>query len=264
MDYDEQIRLLKQREYLVVKSNELVQKSRHELSTMEQKTVAYICSKIKPSGNKGVSYQLEYDFNIRDYCRVCGIDYDNEKNYANIKAMLKHLSDRSMWLTLPDESETLVRWLSKVTVNKRSGLVKVKLDEDLVPYLFDLKQRFTQYRLIAILGMKSAYAIRIYELLKSYQIRNSITFDLDELKRLLMVQDIVSYKRFPDFRRYVLEIAKREINNLSDIDIDYHPIKCGNKVVKVEFVITKKDMNQQVSAEMETQGILNANGDKIK
>ena len=262
MDYDEQIRLLKQREYLVVKSNELVQKSRHELSTMEQKTVAYICSKIKPS-ESGKEYQLDYDFNIRDYCRVCGIDYDNGKNYANIKAMLKHLSDRSMWLTLPDESETLVRWLSKVTVNKKSGLVKVKLDEDLVPYLFDLKQKFIQYKLLAILGMKSAYSIRIYELLKSYQIQHSKTFDLDELKHLLMVENVASYKRFPDFRRYVLDIAKREINKLSDISVDYEPIKRGNKVVKVKFTIVKKDTMQQAGAEMDVREILNSNGDKI-
>ena len=60
-----------------------------------------------------------------------------------------------MWLTMENGSETLVGWLSRVTVNKKSGIVQIRLDDILVPFLFDLKQRFTEYRLIQILGMKS-------------------------------------------------------------------------------------------------------------
>ncbi len=48
MDEYEREALDKQRYYHVVKGNELVQKSRYELSLPEQKTIAYICSMIKP------------------------------------------------------------------------------------------------------------------------------------------------------------------------------------------------------------------------
>ena len=69
---DEQIRILTKKEYFVVKGNELIQKSRFELSLQEQKTIAYICSMIKPINTldriNGVPFQLEYEFNIRDYC----------------------------------------------------------------------------------------------------------------------------------------------------------------------------------------------------
>ena len=161
MNYDEKIAIETHREYLVVKSNELVQHNRFELSLIEQKTVAFICSMIKPiealDRAKGVPFQLEYDFNIRDYCKVCGMDYDNGKNYANVKATLKKLRDRSMWLTMPDGSESLCGWLAKVNTNKKSGIAQIKLDEDLVPYLFDLGQRFTQYQLYNSLAMKSAF-----------------------------------------------------------------------------------------------------------
>ena len=124
MTTDEKIGIATKREYLVVKGNELIQNNRFELSLPEQKTVAFICSMIKPieaiDRAKGVPFQLEYDFNIRDYCKVCGIDYDAGKNYADVKATLKKLSDRSMWVTFeenPDE-EVLCRWLSKVRTNK--------------------------------------------------------------------------------------------------------------------------------------------------
>ena len=98
---EEREEISKKREYLVVKGNELVQRSRFDLSLSEQKTVAYICSMIKPIAAtdraSGVPYILDYDFDIREYCKICGIDYDNGKNYANVKATLQHLSDRSMW-----------------------------------------------------------------------------------------------------------------------------------------------------------------------
>lgn len=244
MNSSEIIAVETQREYLVVKSNELVQNNRFELSLIEQKTVAFICSMIKPieavDKAKGVPFQLEYDFNIRDYCKVCGIDYDNGNNYANVKATLKKLRDRSMWIAMPDGSESLCGWLARVNTNKKSGVAKIELDRDLVPYLFDLGQKFTQYQLYNILAMRSAFSVRFYELMKSYAFQKSKTFDIDELKRLLMVEDVKSYKDFSLFRTYVLEVAEREINELTDITISFEPITQGRKVVKVRFTIKEK------------------------
>lgn len=239
MNLNEKKELKDMRSYSVVKGNELVQKNRFELSLTEQKTVAFICSMIKPPEN-GSPFQLEYDFNIRDYCKVCGIDYDNGNNYANIKATLKHLRDRSMWLTMPDGSESLCGWLAKVNTNKKSGIVKIKIDEDLAPYLFALGQRFTQYQLSNILAMKSAFSVRMYELMKSYAFQKSKTFEVDELKRLLMVDGVKSYKNFNLFKTYVLDKALEEINELTDINVKLEPITKGKKVVQVRFTIEPK------------------------
>lgn len=247
MNTDEKIEILKSREYLVVKGNDLIQSNRFELSLPEQKSVAFVCSMIKPidaiDRAKGVPYQLEYDFNIRDYCKVCGIDYNAGKNYADVKATLKKLSDRSMWITFdenPDE-EVLCRWLSKVKTNKKSGIAHVELDRDMVPYLFDLGQKFTQYQLYNILAMKSAFSVRIYELMKSYAFQKSKIFEVEELKKLLMVDDVKSYKEFAPFRQKVLEKAQEEINELTDLNIYFESITKGRKVIKVKFHIEQKN-----------------------
>ena len=240
----------------MVKANELIQKNRFELSLPEQKTIAFICSMIKPSGADSVTashlhpatatpYILNYDFNIRDYCRVCGIELNTGKNYSDIKNVLKRLSDRSMWLD-DGNGEVLVRWLSKVRTNKRSGRVNIELDRDLIPYLFDLGQRFTQYQLHNILSMKSAFSVRIYELLKSYAYLKHKTFDIDELKFLLMVENVKSYHNFKDFRKYVLEKAQNEINELTDLNVMFEPIYNGRKVVKVKFLIKEKSSIERI------------------
>jgi Protein involved in initiation of plasmid replication len=246
MNENERKEITEKREYWVVKGNELIQKNRFELSLPEQKTVAFICSMIKPiepiDRAKGVPYQLDYEFNIRDYCKVCGIDYDNGKNYADVKATLKKLRDRSMWITLDNDDETVVGWIDRVTTNKRSGIAKVRIDDRLAPYLFDLGQRFTQYQLYNILAMKSAFSVRIYELMKSYAFQKTKTFEVDDLKRLLMVEDVKSYKNFKDFRIYVLEKAQTEINELTDLNIYFEPITKGRKVIKVKFRIELKNV----------------------
>lgn len=239
-----------------MKANELIQKNRFELSLPEQKTIAFICSMIKPVDNKENSLQMEYDFNIRDYCKIVGIDYNSGTNYTDIKTILKKLSDRSMWLD-DGNGEVIVRWLAKARVNKRSGLAKIEIDRDLAPYLFDLGQRFTQYQLNNILAMKSAFSIRIYELMKSYSFQKSKTFDIDELKHLLMVENVKSYSNYKDFRIYVLEKAQSEINELTDIKITLEPIFKGRKVVKVKFLIEEKTAFERAKSIVRTNIILN-------
>ena len=150
-----------------------------------------------------------------------------------------------MWMTLEDGSETVVGWLDRVKTNKRSGIAHIKLDEDLAPYLFDLKQQFTQYQLYNVLGMKSAFSVRIYELMKSYSFRHTITIELDELKRLLMVENVKSYVNYKDFRVKVLEKAQTEINELTDINIEFEPIKTGRKVTSIKFIIEEKFKNSR-------------------
>lgn len=240
MTPEESFELTKKKGYLVVKGNDLIQRNRFELSLMEQKTVAYICSMIKPIDS---GFQSEYEFKIREYCKICGIDYDNGKNYQDVKATLKKLRDKSMWLTLPDGSETVVGWLDRVTTNKKSGLAHIRIDDRLIPYLFDLKQQFTQYQLYNILGMKSAFSVRIYELMKSYSFRHTIIFELNELKELLMVEHVKSYVNYKDFRVKVLEKAQTEINELTDINIEFEPIKTGRKVTSIKFIIEEKFKN---------------------
>jgi len=259
LNTDEKIEIFTKRDYLVVKGNELIQQNRYRLSLPEQKTIAFICSMIKPISAldrvNEVPFQLVYEFNIRDYCKVCGLDYNNGKNYADVKATLKKLSDRSMWLN-DGNGEVLVRWLAKVRTNKKSGKALVELDRDLVPYLFDLGKKFTQYNLYNILPMKSAFSVRIYELMKSYSYQKTKTYSLDELKHLLMIENIKSYNRFPDFRRKVLEKAQEEINNLSDINIFFEPIKIGRKVEKIKFKIELKTSIELLRAGLIINNIL--------
>lgn len=262
MTTDEKIEVLRSREYQVVKSNDLVLKTRYDFTVNEQKTLAYVCSMIKPIEKldraKGSPFQLEYEFEIIDYIKILSLERTG-KVYNEIKSILKTLSDKSMWYTLQDGSETLVRWIDRVTTNKQSGKVKIRIDDRLAPLLFDLQEKYLSYGLKNILCMKSQYSIRMYELLKAYYDLKigkidkrtklekekepksiSWTIDLEELKKKLMVDKIKTYENFKDFRKKVLEISQREINEMTDITYYFETILKGRKTVKVKFTIISK------------------------
>ena len=60
------------RNYKIIKSNELIQKSKYELSAQEQKIIMYLISKVKPDDEAFITM----DFDIIEFCCVCGIDID--------------------------------------------------------------------------------------------------------------------------------------------------------------------------------------------
>jgi len=103
--------------------------------------------------------------------------------------------------------------------------------------------------------MKSQYSLRLYEILKSYEYQHKRTFDIDELKKMLSAEN---YNRFPDFKRYVLERAIREINDLSDLNITYEVIKKERRFAKIEFVMKiKKDVKERLATWAKIDEVIN-------
>lgn len=235
MDYNRKIDIATQREYKVVKANEIIQKARYDLTITELKALAYILSKIKPNDTE----LQEHTFSIKDYCQVCGIDFTSGKHYENTKKNLKSLRDKSFWIMDENGNETTVSWLGKVRISKGSGKITVKLDEDMQKYVIGLFDNYTQYELLSTLPMKSAYSFRIYELLKSYAFTKRHTFDIDDLKAKLMATNYVNFK---DFRKKVLEVAIREINLYTDLEVSWETITKGKKVIQVKFNINQRNV----------------------
>lgn len=226
-----------ERKELVVKANDLIQRSRFSLTLQQQKIVLYLISKIRPDDTDF----KRYTFSIPDFCRVTGVSRPRGTDYAAFKADIKAISDKSLWVTREDGSETLVRWIAKPTIRKDSGTIEVQLDEDMKPFLLQLRQNFTVYELIYTLHFRSKYSVRLYELVKSIHFHEletySRTYLLDDLRRML---DAINYNQYRDFRTRVLEPAVKEINEFSDKNVKYRAIKRGRSVAHIELTISTK------------------------
>lgn len=253
---DTSLKLQTRREYKVVKANEIVQRAKYDLSLSELKLLSYIFSQIKPDEQVAGK---KFEFTIKEYAMLLGIDDTSGKNYKAIKDTLKRLRDKSFWLLQPDGSEIIVGWISTAEIRRSSGKIAVWLDPKLSEYLTSLIANYTQYELLSTLPMQSSYSIRIYELLKSYAYQHQHEFDIDELKQLLMAQ---RYTNFKDFRRKVIEVAVEEINKYTDIEVTWDPVKQGRKVTAVHFDILQRDQWGSALADQRARDALD-NKDQI-
>lgn len=251
-----------ERSQFVAKSNALIQRTRYELTLEEQRLLLYIISKIKPEDEK-LKY---YEFTIRDYCEVCGINIDAVPDMYNyIKRTITTLKSRTFWIKRDRdgaEEEVTVQWLDKAIMKKRSGLVAIKLDDDLAPYLLELKGLYTQYQLINVLPMKGKYSARLYEILRAELPRDrryrEVTYTLEDLQDRLGIteENGKSYIKNPTmFRKFVMDGALEEIALYTDITASAEYLKAGKKIDRVRIEIRQlKDaqaMSNSLRAERE-------------
>ena len=208
----------------VVKSNDLIQKSRFDLSLQEQKIILYLISQITPYDEE---FKL-YEFSITDFCKICGIDHTSGGNYADLKNAIKEISDKSIWISIDHDQETLLRWIEK-------------------PYLLQLKKNFTTYELIFTLRFRSKYSIRLYELISSihYHTLESYTrkYTIDELRQLM---GATTYKTWQTFKTRALIPAVNEINQFSNKNLEYKVIKQGRSIIGLELQISDKGTMEAV------------------
>lgn len=235
---------------VVVKSNDLVQQTRYNLSLQEQKIILFVISKIKPTDEAF----KEYVFDIKELCDVCGITHD-KTNFTYIKKSLQSIRDKSFWMKI-DDRETVCSWILKPNLYPKSSVVGVILDEDLKPFLLQLREHFTSYELGCVLVMQSKYSIRLYEILKSYAYLEEIELSLVKIREQMM---ITKYEKYQDFRRNVLEKAIDEINTYTDLNVSFTPVRQSRVIVGLRFCIRTKSSVEQFVARMDRNVELDKN-----
>lgn len=220
-----------ERKQLIVKSNDIIQKSRYKLSTQQQKLILYMISKIRPNDTEF----KEYIFDLKDLCQIMNIDIKGS-NYYNFRESIQKIADTSFWINADGNKDKLYRWLDDVEIEPNATKIKIKFDEDLKPFLLQLKERFTEYHLESIICFDSKYSFRLYELFKSYSFQQKfIILSLDELKKQLMIDD--KYDRFSMFRVNVLDKAIEEINKYTELRIEYKTIRTNRAITHLQFDI---------------------------
>lgn len=136
--------------------------------------------------------------------------------------------------------DVVSRWVSRVEYGEAEGMVTLSFSDDLLPLLCDLKEKFTHYALEQIADLKSAHAIRLYELLISWRSTGKTpVIEVEDLRRRLgLEQD--EYPRMDNFKRRVLDYAINQINKHTDIVASYEQHKRGRSISGFHFKFQPK------------------------
>lgn len=219
------------KKHLVTQAHNLIE-ARHNnpLTVREQKIVLTMASMIEPNDEDFKDYRIS----IREFSEMLGLE--GKTKYTEVKEISKELMSKTIEIPQEDGGWLLVHWISSAKYVKGEGVLELSFSPKLRPYMLQLKDHFTSYRLSNILSLNSTYSIRLYELMKKWQKAGKWEKSIEELKLQFGVPED-SYKRYNHFKTRVLLRAVEEVNEKTDLFIKIKEIKKGRSVEKIEFII---------------------------
>ncbi len=148
--------------------------------------------------------------------------------------------------------------LEKTTWNDYSDIISITFTKLIMPYLIELKEKFTQYALSDIMELNSKYSIILYKWLsmnynqyEHYSVKGGRRAEQVETYRnpsikmseLRTLTDTVNeYKRSDHFEIWILKKPLEEINAHTHFNVTYEKIKKGRSIDSIVFHIEKKCM----------------------
>ncbi|MBX9838391.1 MAG: replication initiation protein [Silvanigrellaceae bacterium] len=175
---------------------------------------------------------------------------------TNCYVILKQAVDKLMKTDITvEKTEVQEAWrinlCSTAKYNKTEGCISIKFTDDIMPYIAQVKEKFTLYNLKEIANFGSLYTTRLYELLQDFKTTGWMLKSVEELREAFAVGD--KLKSYKDFKNRTFAHACQEINNNYDMELRFEEIKKGRKIVEVKFffkptkVIQRFDKNGQVN-----------------
>lgn len=208
------------------KSNNLIEAS-YTLTLQEQRLVLAALAKLDQRKEIPSSVVVT----VQDFLE-CYPEVDPKSAARELAKAADRLFSRNIVLRDDDEVIDQLRWVYKTTRYKRGeSRVELFFTEDIKSYLSQLKNRFTKIKLHNIQRLRSAYSIRLYELLSQYKGERMIS--IEELRFSLDVKD--KYPAFKDLNKYIIKPCVKELQTHSNLDIDVLILKNGRSVDKILF-----------------------------
>ena len=186
-------------------------------------------------------------FDMSDYRRIYDIVNNNLVN--ELLDIVSSITTRNIVLTHGRSSRasySVVNTFALVTgpdseTGRAYGVVE--LHRDMAQFFLGLDGNFFSMPLLVYSAYRSNYALRVGEILASSgrgERQYQVSFTTDALKERLNCQH---YSNFAQFRRRVLEPAKRENDEIGYLTFDWEEHKEGRSIDRLTFRVTlKKDV----------------------
>ena len=238
-------KLIHKKDELIIRKPENLVNARYKLSPLAIKFLSTIIANIKRSDDVDEEYVLQ----VKDFQELTG--QKTKRIYELIEEALEDLLKNPLRIPLNKEETKFLmcNWVSSAVYD--AGQVSFMIDKRLRPILLQVKEKYLKYRLENILSLRSSYVIRLYESLKDIFEKNTRhgkkaekIFSVKEIREKL---EIPRSYRFNDIKRFILEKAKAELTEHTDILFEYKEIKTGRKVTHLHFIIRPNPKNMQTN-----------------
>lgn len=191
--------------------------------------------------------KLEYTINAQDIEAITGRQW----NLKQLRESTESIGSRMFEIEWVDENKKKKlrqMWLFEyVEYTEGSASFVVKIAENAIPYFFELKNNFTSMQLKSILNCSSKYAKRLYAISCQWRSVGSKRFEIPELKQMLGLIDKKGNEQLTEitaFKKRVLDLARQQICENTDIELDYELKKRGRSYHWVTLHINSQKFKQ--------------------
>ncbi len=186
--------------------------------------------------------KMEYTIHVQDIEAITGRKW----NLKQLREATESIGSRMFEIETKEKISQI--WLfSNVDYILGTGSFTVGINPKASPYFFELKNNFTAMQLKSVLNCSSKYAKRLYAIACQWRSVGSKRFEIEELKKMLGLIDKKGNEQFVEitaFKKFVLEIAKKQINENTDIEIDFELKKRGRSFHWITLHINSQKFKQ--------------------
>ena len=226
---------------LVVKSNGLI-KASYTLGLVEQRLILMAIVSARNT-KQGIDANTLLQVSAVDYAEL--FDVTRQTAFEVLTGAIETLFNRQATVQVYDLQRKrmrplTVRWVTGMYHEKNTGIITLRFSHEVIPEITRLEGSFTSYQLKQVTGISSNYALRLYELLVQWkEVGQTPVFELDEFRAQIGLLDD-QYMQMCHFKNRVLDFSVKQINEHSDIIIDYEQIKAGRVITGFTFIVKPK------------------------
>ncbi len=232
------------KDLIVTRHNSLIEAS-YKLTLNEQRLLYLCVSQLDP--RKPVPKENCFTVTAKEFSEQFGVS--EKLVYKEIEEASKALAER--WVRTHDgKYREQFRWVFGVRYHDNEGKVTLGFSPWVIPYLTNIfNGQFTSLKLSQISELKSVYSIRLLEFLTQFKGTGRFIIELDRFKDRLGLKD--EYKRFYDLKRWVIEVAVKELREKSHLVVSWKAIKGsrGKAIKQLEFTFREAEVFETVKEE---------------
>lgn len=141
----------------------------------------------------------------------------DESNHLEAKKQLKKLVSLPLEYEAPNGDWVVTTLISKVVFSKATGEAALTIQPEIWEAILDFSKGFRRFELNKALELKSAYSLRLYQLISGQ--KSPLSYNLESLKKMLGVEK--KYDRTYNFIQRVILPAKKELDAVAPYSFDY-------------------------------------------
>ena len=171
------------------------------------------------------------------------IKADFEKKFDIEQYKTQHAKEDAQRLTdikfsIEDlENDHFEYWNVFQSIKYREGTFVFKWNDDMVPHILDLKNKYVLTDLTITASFKSSFSWTLYDYLRGMYGAWYMSLSKEALMKLFGVEKKKSYQTNTGLlKSRVLNVAIKEINEFTELDVKYEEIKQGRSIVGFKVI----------------------------